>query len=71
MFYDENLTKTKAFKEQLDQHATLFSSHAKRSPSFQEYLKGKTSQALITLNKWVKTFIHTIFNLKSNVPLKK
>jgi len=65
MFFDENLTKTKAFKEQLDQHAEMYATWSEASPCAKDKVLNLICKALISISNWLQTFVSTEFNLKT------
>ena len=46
MFIDENITKTKAFKEQLEQHAELFATQSDPAHRVRDRVFSRICQAL-------------------------
>jgi hypothetical protein len=54
MLYDENLVKTKAFKEQLEQHARLLATQGERSKRLQDRQGNKISNKAPTKNNWLQ-----------------
>jgi hypothetical protein len=57
MYIDVNITKTKAFKEQLGQHSELYAPLNTPSLSLRDRLLTRISSALMALSSWLRSFV--------------
>lgn len=63
MFIDGNLTKTKAFREQLELHGELFASWADESPRAKENLFPKLGETWVSVKNWYHSLFGVEFRL--------
>jgi hypothetical protein len=54
MFFDENITKTKAFQEQLDQHCEIFAVWSNRGREKPDRSPEKNQAWLASLWEWLQ-----------------
>ena len=64
MFYDQNITKTKAFREQLNQHSELFEAWSEPSPRVKDRVIPKVGETLVSGKNWLFSLISAPFNLR-------
>jgi len=58
MFYDENITRTKAFQEQLEQHGELFAAWS-NSPSREgDRVNPRIRGVLNNVKDWLRSLVH-------------
>ena len=69
MFIDDKITETKAYREQLDQHAELFASWADDSPRAKENLFPKLGEVWVSIKYWYHSLFGVEYRLDSGKSL--
>ena len=65
---DENLTKTKAFKEQMDQHAEILFGDGTEAPRDRKSLRARLIEMRAAIGKILHQQTGTIRHQQSNLP---
>jgi hypothetical protein len=66
MFVDQNLTKTKAYQEQLDQHGELYAAWKGNPPKLREKKLEGVRKGLTSVGDWLGSFIRPEARVGSN-----